>query len=94
MATITLKFQTASNEVTEKDIANAVRRAFAKASTEPVAERTEVKGVSVKVKATPVKPLTEAGTIRQWARENGFEVGQRGRLKPEVKEAFAAAHAE
>lgn len=93
MASITLKFNTDTNAVTEKDIANAVRRAFSKATDTEVPERTEVKGIVVKVKASPVKPLTEAGTIRQWARENGFEVGQRGRLKPEVKEAFAAAQA-
>lgn len=31
--------------------------------------------------------------IRAWAKENGIEVGTRGRLSAEVREAYAAAHA-
>jgi Lsr2 len=30
--------------------------------------------------------------IRQWARENGWEVPERGRVATEVREAYAAAH--
>ncbi|WP_458864192.1 Lsr2 family DNA-binding protein [Mycobacteroides abscessus] len=30
--------------------------------------------------------------IRQWARKNGYEVSDRGRIKAEVVEAFEAAH--
>ncbi|MBC7308937.1 MAG: Lsr2 family protein [Actinomycetales bacterium] len=30
--------------------------------------------------------------IRQWARENGFKVADRGRISSKVKEAYAAAH--
>ena len=30
--------------------------------------------------------------MRAWARENGYDVADRGRLRPEVLEAFAAAH--
>ena len=30
--------------------------------------------------------------IRAWARENGFEVPDRGRVAAEVREAYAAAH--
>jgi enterochelin esterase-like enzyme len=30
--------------------------------------------------------------IRAWARENGFEVPDRGRVSAEVREAYAAAH--
>lgn len=30
--------------------------------------------------------------IREWARNNGHEVAERGRIKAEVVEAFAAAH--
>jgi hypothetical protein len=30
--------------------------------------------------------------IRAWARENGFEVPERGRVSAEVREAYAAAH--
>jgi hypothetical protein len=31
--------------------------------------------------------------IREWARQNGYEVSSRGRIRAEVREAFEAAHA-
>lgn len=33
-----------------------------------------------------------AADIRQWARENGWDVPDRGRVAAEVREAYAAAH--
>ena len=33
-----------------------------------------------------------AADIRAWARENGFEVSERGRVSAEVRSAYAAAH--
>jgi hypothetical protein len=33
-----------------------------------------------------------AADIRTWARENGWEVPERGRVSAEVREAYAAAH--
>ena len=33
-----------------------------------------------------------ASEIRAWARENGFNVPDRGRVAAEVREAYAAAH--
>ena len=33
-----------------------------------------------------------AAEIRAWARENGHEVPERGRVSAEVREAYAAAH--
>ena len=33
-----------------------------------------------------------AADIRAWARENGWEVPERGRVAAEVREAYAAAH--
>ena len=33
-----------------------------------------------------------AGNIREWAKEHGFEVSERGRISSEVREAYAAAH--
>ena len=35
---------------------------------------------------------TSASEIRQWARENGWDVPDRGRVSAEVREAYAAAH--
>ncbi len=36
--------------------------------------------------------VSSAGDIRTWARANGFEVSDRGRVSAEVREAFEAAH--
>ncbi len=33
-----------------------------------------------------------ASEIRSWARENGWDVPERGRVSAEVREAYAAAH--
>ena len=33
-----------------------------------------------------------ASEVRAWARDNGFEVPERGRVSAEVREAYAAAH--
>jgi len=34
----------------------------------------------------------ELGKIREWAKENGYEVSTRGRISTQVQEAYAAAH--
>lgn len=35
---------------------------------------------------------TDAGTVREWARANGYEVSERGRVPGRVLEAYQAAH--
>ncbi|MBA2625475.1 MAG: Lsr2 family protein [Acidimicrobiia bacterium] len=35
--------------------------------------------------------VTEVGTIREWARSNGFKVSDRGRIAADVREAFEAS---
>ena len=35
---------------------------------------------------------SSAGDIREWAREHGFEVSERGRISAEIREAYAASH--
>ena len=35
---------------------------------------------------------SSAGDIREWAKANGFEVSERGRISSEVREAYASAH--
>jgi hypothetical protein len=39
----------------------------------------------------PVQEPATAKEIREWAAQNGVEVGLRGRIKTEVLEAFVAA---
>lgn len=35
---------------------------------------------------------SDAGDVRAWAKENGYEVSERGRISAEIREAYAAAH--
>lgn len=73
---------------TQADAQKAVRRALEGSSTvlEPNTS-TKIKGVRV---------VTKGGNVsdaRKWARQNGFEVGARGRIGADVIAAFEAAHA-
>lgn len=34
----------------------------------------------------------DLGKIREWAKQNGYEVSSRGRISAQVQEAYAAAH--
>jgi hypothetical protein len=43
-------------------------------------------------KAAAASGGPSASEIRTWARENGWEVPERGRVAAEVREAYAAAH--
>ncbi|MFD4365888.1 ERCC4 domain-containing protein [Rhodococcus sp. NPDC058521] len=42
--------------------------------------------------AAPAQPGPSTAEVRAWARENGFGVPARGRLRPEVWSAWSAAH--
>lgn len=42
--------------------------------------------------AAPAAGGPSAREIRDWARSNGYDVPDRGRVSAEVREAFAAAH--
>ena len=53
---------------------------------------TPVKGKGKGRKTSAPAAKGEAAEIRQWARQNGIEVGTRGRIGPDVKAAFLAAH--
>jgi hypothetical protein len=41
---------------------------------------------------TSSAPKEQLSTIREWARKNGHEVSDRGRIKAEIVQAFGAAH--
>lgn len=50
-------------------------------------------GTAVKAKARKASPgSSDPGQIRDWARENGYEVSTRGRVPANVREAYEAAH--
>ncbi len=61
------------------------------APVQPVAPVEAPKPARKPRSSTP-KPASEASLIRQWAKESGIEVGERGRISAEVREAYAAKH--
>ncbi len=54
--------------------------------------RTGVTRTSGSSAARPSASGGNAAEIRAWARENGYDVSERGRVSAEVREAYAAAH--
>lgn len=50
-------------------------------------------GSSTTPKAAPKRGNSEElAKVREWAKENGYEVSTRGRISTQVQEAYAAAH--
>lgn len=70
--------------------AGSLREALALyvAHARPVSNRGGRRGGAAKVAAGGAAP----SEIRSWARDNGFDVPERGRVSAEVREAYAAAH--
>lgn len=87
MAQITLKFNI-DGDITSASIRNAVRRSLTKA--EVSGEQGEAEGITYVIKQDA--PKGEAATMREWARKQGIQVGARGRIHPDLKAAYAAAH--
>ncbi|MEN4478975.1 Lsr2 family protein [Mycolicibacterium cosmeticum] len=54
--------------------------------------RRAVKSISTNGNAGASGSKEQLAAIRKWARKNGYEVSDRGRIKAEVLEAFEAAH--
>lgn len=42
--------------------------------------------------SAPSSSSEENARIRQWAKDNGYEVGDRGRISAEIRQAYADAH--
>jgi hypothetical protein len=55
----------------------------------PARSRPVKRGTRAPV-ARPSRDQTQA--VREWARSNGFEVSNRGRISKSIQEAFDAAH--
>ena len=50
------------------------------------------RGRQAKASASAKSSPEQLSAIREWARKNGHEVADRGRIKAEIVEAFEAAH--
>ncbi|WP_448074021.1 histone-like nucleoid-structuring protein Lsr2 [Georgenia yuyongxinii] len=43
-------------------------------------------------RSTGRSDAADAGKVREWARQQGFEVSERGRISAEIREAYDKAH--
>jgi hypothetical protein len=75
----------------DKRLRDALAR-FVTAATE-VRKRPVPRGGRKTAAAAGARPDKEqAQAIREWARANGYQVSERGRISVTIQEAFAAAH--
>lgn len=78
-----LPFLEAATEVTGRRKGGSVKK-----STPPAASAAPKKKAAVKSSGTP----TEADAIREWARSQGIQVSDRGRIADSVKASYYAGH--
>ncbi|MDQ1288794.1 MAG: hypothetical protein QG622_2360 [Actinomycetota bacterium] len=73
--------------------AEAIREALATwvEHARRVGGRSSARGRSG-AKSRPASERTDLSDVRAWARENGFQVSDRGRVSSEVRAAYEAAH--
>ena len=82
----------------EIDLSESNAEALREALTAYVAAARRVGGRSTRrtasvPKARPAAERTDLSDLRGWARENGFQVSDRGRVSSEIRAAYEAAHA-
>jgi len=73
------------------DNADALREAFApyvSAARQAATDRSGRRGAAVR----PRTDANRTNDIRNWARDHGFKVSDRGRISKEIIEAYDAAH--
>lgn len=49
-------------------------------------------GRKAEKKSRTASPKEHLAAVRDWARESGYEVSERGRIKAEIVQAYQAAH--
>jgi hypothetical protein len=76
------------------DMTETLKAATPLAAHPASATRTKRRATPVRDQtATPAMSKEQRGAVRDWANANGFQVGERGRIKSEIISAFEAAHA-
>jgi hypothetical protein len=91
--TIEFSFDGSSYEI---DLSNDNVDAFREAISDYVASARKVgarRASGTTKSASPKRGNpAELAKIREWAKDNGYEVSSRGRISTQVQEAYAAAH--
>ncbi|MGP9760811.1 Lsr2 family DNA-binding protein [Corynebacterium sp. AOP12-C2-36] len=60
---------------------------------DPEAGSVPQRGTRKSSRATPIRQSNRTKRVRNWARDNGYEVHERGRISSEVFDAYNKAHA-
>ena len=78
------------------DLGAKNRAALEKALKPYIAKATELRGGSRRGKSagssSRSKSRTDLAAVREWARSNGHEVSDRGRVSAEIQKAYDSAH--
>lgn len=77
---------------TDIDATLAGAERYYPASTPP-ARRGSRAAAKTKPSSSDTGSREQRGAVREWANKNGYSVGDRGRIKAEIIEAFEVAHA-
>ena len=72
--------------------AGELRDALASTSATPAAPAGAARAAAARPRPRRAHDGASAAEIRAWARENGWDVPERGRVTAEVREAYAAAN--
>lgn len=90
-ATIRFAFEGRSYDI---DLSDANAAKFRDALAPYIAAAQPVQGAAVSSRSRSRKSASPAdlAAVREWARENGHTVSERGRVSASVLEAYAAAH--
>lgn len=76
------------------DVAETLQAAPSLAARPAASTQSERRATAARGKpATPGMSREQRGAVRDWANSNGYQVGDRGRIKGDIIAAFEAAHA-
>jgi len=93
--TVTFALDGVSYEIDVSDAnAKAIREGLALwiGHARRVGGRSSVRARATAGRSRPAAERADLSEMRAWARENGFQVSDRGRVSDEVRAAYAAAH--
>ncbi len=76
----------------EIDLSEANAKDLRKALDPYLAKGRKITGRAPKGRQTAASRSQDVGLIRQWARENGYEVRERGRIQAEIQDAYHRAN--
>ena len=86
--TVAFGFEGQSYEI---DLSRSNSRALEKALAPYVGAARKVRVTHTKV-ARPIKTKRDVSVVREWAKSNGYEVSDRGRVASALIDAYDAAH--